>query len=55
MRFLQICTKLFVFAATFLMTETNDSGVRASIFKRLRSPGIYSEELIPPAYVAWLA
>ncbi len=25
------------------------------IFKFLRSPGIYSKESIPPAYVAWLA
>jgi hypothetical protein len=37
------------------MTETNDSEVRASIFRRLRSPGIYTEELIPPACVAWRA
>ncbi len=26
-----------------------------SIFKLLRSPGIYSKESIPPAYVAWRA
>jgi hypothetical protein len=28
---------------------------RAHIFKRLRSPGIDSEESFPPAYVAWRA
>ncbi len=28
---------------------------RAQICKRLRSPGIDSEESIPPAYVAWRA
>ncbi len=28
---------------------------RGGIFKLLRSPGIYSKEAIPPAYVAWLA
>jgi hypothetical protein len=28
---------------------------RDSIFKLLRSPGIASKELIPPAYVAWRA
>jgi hypothetical protein len=27
----------------------------ARIFKRLRSPGIDSEELIPPTYVTWRA
>ncbi len=28
---------------------------RARICKRLRSPGIYSKESIPPAYIAWRA
>ncbi len=28
---------------------------RARIFKRLWSPGIDSQELIPPAYLAWRA
>jgi hypothetical protein len=28
---------------------------RDGIFKLLRSPGIDSKELIPPAYVAWRA
>jgi hypothetical protein len=31
------------------------SNPRARIYKRLRRPGIDSEDSIPPAYVAWRA
>ncbi len=34
---------------------THQNVTRDRIFKRLRSPGIDSKELIPPAYVAWRA
>ncbi len=40
-------------ADRFTLSSTQEH--RARIYKRLRSPGIDSEESIPPAYVAWRA
>ncbi len=38
-----------------LVTTPECEAARDRIFKLLRSPGIYSQESIPPAFVAWWA
>jgi hypothetical protein len=38
---------------TFQKPENRFQGTGTRIFKRLWSPGIDSQELIPPAYLAW--
>ncbi len=45
----------FAMKCELLLNKVRAFYFRARICKRLRSPGIDSEESISPAYVAWLA